>query len=75
MSLHYEYHKLPSGQDIKMSISFNKDHYHAPKGYRVSVFPVKLTKHEGYTMEEFGHSPGLMIPYYLLTGKVQNVLR
>ena len=58
MSLHTEYHLLPSGQEIKISVSFNKDPYRAPVGYRACVLPVKRTKREGYTMEESGAFTG-----------------
>lgn len=58
MSLHKEYHKLPSGHDIETSIQFNKNNNSVPKGYRVSVFPVKITDHEGFQMVEFGAYTG-----------------
>ena len=57
MTLHKEYHKLPSGQDIKFSISFNKQRINYATsqpmkiGYRVVVVPVKIEKHPTYTME------------------------
>jgi hypothetical protein len=71
-TLHKEYHKLPdtakskyAGQEIKMSISFNKDSHpwfsNQPidKGYRVCVVPVKTTRYEsGIVMEKSGAMTG-----------------
>lgn len=53
MSLHKEYHKLPSGQEIKASIFFHKQ-----SGYLVSVYPVIRTQMTGYTTEESGAFTG-----------------
>jgi hypothetical protein len=53
MTLHKEYHELENGQQVKFSVSFTKGY-----GYRITVVPVKITKHEGYFMEEFGAFTG-----------------
>ncbi len=56
--LHKEYLTLENGQTIKFSVSFNKFRTNwatseaIDRGYRVSVVPVKITQHEGYSMEE-----------------------
>ena len=50
--------------EIKFSISFNKSSHNwatnqpIPIGYRVAATPVKITKYEGYSMEEFGAFTG-----------------
>ena len=63
-TLHKEYHKLSNGNEIKFTVSFNKDlHSWAtgqPKkiGYQVTATPVKRTQRDGYTMEESGAFTG-----------------
>jgi hypothetical protein len=64
-TLHKEYHKLENGQEIKFSVSFNKDRTNwttnEPKkiGYQVTATPVKRTdKGSGIVMEEFGAFTG-----------------
>lgn len=62
--LHKEYHTLPNGQEIKFSISFNRDRTnfatYEPKkiGYQVSATPVKRSKGEGFNIEEYGAFTG-----------------
>ena len=57
MSLYKEYVQL-GDQTIKFSISFNKNTTNwatsQPKqiGYQVTALPVKITQHEGYSIEE-----------------------
>lgn len=64
MYLHKEYHTLPNGQMIKFGVSFNKDTCNwatsqpIKVGYRVTVLPVKITQHDGYSIEETGAFTG-----------------
>lgn len=64
-TLYKEYVKLENGQEIKFSISFNKESRNwatsqpTPIGYRVTVTPVKRSTREGgYIIEESGAFTG-----------------
>jgi hypothetical protein len=67
MTLHKEYHKLENGQEIKFTISFNRESTnwatYQPKkiGYQVSATPVKRTILDGgFSMEESGAFTGFL---------------
>ncbi len=59
MYLHKEYVQH-NGQTIKFVVSFTKERRNwatsqqFEPGYRVTVLPVKITNHDGYSMEESG---------------------
>lgn len=58
--LYKEYHTLPSGQEIKFSISFNRSSTnwttYQPKkiGYEVHALPVERSSGAGFSIEESG---------------------
>ena len=64
MSLHREYHKLENGQEIRFSVSFNRDRTNwatsQPKkiGYQVSATPIERTNGDGYSVESFSAFTG-----------------
>lgn len=67
MTLYREYHKLENGQEIKFTISFNREstnwatYQPKKKGYQVSATPVKRTTLEGgFSMEESGAFTGFL---------------
>ncbi len=54
MSLYKEYTPTDKGT-IKFSMWYNKE-----RGYWVSATPVKITQHDGYSMEETGAFTGFV---------------
>ncbi len=64
MTLHKEYHTLENNQEIKFSISFNRDltnwaTYQKKKiGYEVHALPIKRKTEGNFTVEEFGAFTG-----------------